>query len=329
MPSANLHTYSRAKSGERRLSHRRGGSSPSPRRAHAPSNRTYTDRLSLPRNDSIDSCSVYSRDADVRYNLEQDAFSLKDTYGLVTRKTPSSIDLNSKRLPTPLNSPSSILDEDKFFPFGPDRNSLQSHFSAWTTETSESPYLPEIPEQSHFSPFNVDLDAISPCSMTSASTFNSERPHSPGQLKLDANHPSLGSQASFDRSLSYQELSGRSRVPSHFSNHQSKFKEPNCFIEKRLDTGTITSPSITTRRRYYEEEISPCSSPPPPFRIPTYRSHSFSKASDDYEQNNNNEPTFSTPRTGCSEKVQSMMQELIDEMSYLANMIRDGGTEAY
>lgn len=77
-------------------------------------------------------------------------------------------------------------------------------------------------------------------------------------------------------------------------------------------------------------------SPPPTFRIPSYDTYSFLYNEDEHEmyQKSGRDHSLSAPRTACTEngqsstgQVQNMVQELIDEMSYLANMIRDTGTE--
>lgn len=93
----------------------------------------------------------------------------------------STLDLNGKRLPTLPNSPSSVLDEElqrigvfKSPMF--DMDALHSHFSTSTvasTNYSPDPFLQ--PNVSHFSECSTDTDAaVSPSSMTSSSTFNND-----------------------------------------------------------------------------------------------------------------------------------------------------------
>lgn len=90
---------------------------------------------------------------------------------------PSPVDLYSKRLPTLPNSPSSVLDEfaspiaveQKHL----DLNLLQSHFSQTTVGSpNQSPNSFLYPSESRFSECSTDTDMVSPCSMTSFSTFN-------------------------------------------------------------------------------------------------------------------------------------------------------------
>ena len=96
--------------------------------------------------------------------------------------TPKPSNPKEKRLPTLPNSPSSVMDEELHNldarEKALDMEMLCSHFSDITTtdgsNASESPC-----ENSRFSEWGTDSDAISPDSMTSSSTFNPENYPSP------------------------------------------------------------------------------------------------------------------------------------------------------
>lgn len=92
--------------------------------------------------------------------------------------TPTGPDLHEKRLPTLPNTPSSVMDEavraidekDKAL----DAEVLRSHFSSLTTTTADDTHSRFVPERSRFSEWSTDTEAedTSPESMMSASTFN-------------------------------------------------------------------------------------------------------------------------------------------------------------
>lgn len=303
---------------------KRGDSTPTPRGPPVPPKPINMNHLAPLRNDSIDSSSVYSRELDAAAKL-----------GAKNNATPSPVDLNSKRLPTLPNTPSSVYEE--FAPFnydGPDPEVLQSHFSDWTTQPlSLSPYLPEIQERSRFSQLSAESDAISPSSMTSASTLGTERPHSRG---ADGSRSSTYLALSYQNDIDLSAHDGPLRPLSSY--HEQNLPVPDPYVERQPSPDVITPPMITGRRRYYQKDISPMSSPSPPptFRIPSYDTYSFLYNEDEHEmyQKSGRDHSLSAPRTACTEngqsstgQVQNMVQELIDEMSYLANMIRDTGTE--
>ena len=107
--------------------------------------------------------------------------------------TPKPPNPKEKRLPTLPNSPSSVMDEElrdlDARERALDMEMLCSHFSAITTtegsNASDSPC-----ERSRFSEWSTDSDAISPESMTSSSTFNPENYPSPASNFSDAERPS-------------------------------------------------------------------------------------------------------------------------------------------
>lgn len=92
--------------------------------------------------------------------------------------TPTGPDLHEKRLPTLPNTPSSVMDEavraidekDKAL----DVEVLRSHFSSLTTTTADDTHSRIVPERSRFSEWSTDTEAedISPESMISGLSFN-------------------------------------------------------------------------------------------------------------------------------------------------------------
>lgn len=99
--------------------------------------------------------------------------------------TPTPFTFKDKRLPTLPNTPSSVMDEaledldarEKAL----DAENLGSHFSDFSaTDESSGSHSPPV-ERSHFSEWSTDTEQIPTESMVSASTFNNiaERPPSP------------------------------------------------------------------------------------------------------------------------------------------------------
>lgn len=92
--------------------------------------------------------------------------------------TPTGPDLHEKRLPSLPNTPSSVMDEavraidekDKAM----DADVLRSHFSSLTTTTADDTHSRFVPERSHFSEWSMDTAAEDAASESriSASTFN-------------------------------------------------------------------------------------------------------------------------------------------------------------
>lgn len=92
----------------------------------------------------------------------------------LTYERSSPVDLHSKRLPTLPNSPSSVMEEELRRINGPrlDFDYLNSHFSQSTAASPDS-FL-QRGGASRFSEWSTDGSAASPSSMTSASTFNND-----------------------------------------------------------------------------------------------------------------------------------------------------------
>ncbi|EGE85937.1 hypothetical protein BDDG_08882 [Blastomyces dermatitidis ATCC 18188] len=97
-------------------------------------------------------------------------------------ETSSPLGLNGKRLPSLPHSPTSAIDaefhsaETAHLSLG-DEEYLQSHFSDFTADSPDNSYSPDSflqPGGSRFSEYSTDTDNASPCSMTSASTFNND-----------------------------------------------------------------------------------------------------------------------------------------------------------
>ncbi|OJD18493.1 hypothetical protein AJ78_01482 [Emergomyces pasteurianus Ep9510] len=111
----------------------------------------------------------------------------QSTSVLSAPETASPLDLYGKRLPSLPHSPSSVVDsglhslETAHRSLGEDEY-LQSHFSDFTAESPDNSYSRDSflrPTGSRFSEYSTDTDNASPCSMTSASTFNNDNTFSP------------------------------------------------------------------------------------------------------------------------------------------------------
>ncbi|OJJ34856.1 hypothetical protein ASPWEDRAFT_27549 [Aspergillus wentii DTO 134E9] len=98
--------------------------------------------------------------------------------------TPTPFTVGEKRLPTLPNTPSSVMDEAlrdlDAREEALDMEVLASHFSDFSA-TDESTDENSLYEKSHFSEWSTDNDAISPESMVSASTFNFEFEQEPAE----------------------------------------------------------------------------------------------------------------------------------------------------
>ncbi|EFR04174.1 hypothetical protein MGYG_07181 [Nannizzia gypsea CBS 118893] len=214
----------------------------------------------------------------------------------------SPIDLYSKRLPTLPNSPSSVLDEtftstwastSSYQPL--DLNHLQSHFSKSTVDSS-SPSLtpspqesPVLPGGSRFSDCSTDTEIISPCSMTSSSTFNNDS-NSPANYSFSAS-TSLDSNLSDicqDPSQNYLDAFGLSNL--HIGQDGTKDAEPAF--------------SWMTSDPFSDENISLCGKTDGSSVTINAKTQGYSSNGDQAEAT-----------------INSMMQELIDDMGYLGDMI--------
>ncbi|EZF27581.1 hypothetical protein H112_00501 [Trichophyton rubrum D6] len=214
----------------------------------------------------------------------------------------SPIDLYSKRLPTLPNSPSSVLDETfnstwtstpSYQPL--DFNHLQSHFSKSTVDSS-SPSLtpsphesPLLPSGSRFSDCSTDTEIISPCSMTSSSTFNNDS-NSPANYSISAS-TSLDSNLSDicqDSKQNYLDVFGLSNL--HIGQDEAKNAEPAF--------------SWMTSDPFSDEKISLCGKTDASSVTINAKTQGYSSNSEQAEATINN-----------------MMQELIEDMGYLGDMI--------
>lgn len=103
--------------------------------------------------------------------------------------TPKGRNIHEKRLPTLPNTPSSVMDEAVHAMDETDKamnaQVLHSHFSSLTTTANESIHSRFVPERSRFSEWSTDTEAeteaedISSESMISTSTFNQDTTDSP------------------------------------------------------------------------------------------------------------------------------------------------------
>ncbi|KAF3481128.1 uncharacterized protein GIQ15_03887 [Arthroderma uncinatum] len=213
---------------------------------------------------------------------------------------PSPTDLYSKRLPTLPNSPSSVLDESygsmwtsNYPPL--DLEHLHSHFSKSTV--ASRPDSPLLPGGSRFSECSTDTEIVSPCSMTSSSTFNNET-NSPDNYNfststsLDSNLSSIGSEHNKDEPIS--------------KNYTDCFGISDLHIDHQSIDGVKDEPPFSwmTSDPFSDENPSRVASGKSSFAVLSPRTQGFN--------HNEDHPDVT---------IHNMMQELIDEMSYLGDMI--------
>ncbi|KAL1953235.1 hypothetical protein VTO42DRAFT_3377 [Malbranchea cinnamomea] len=327
-----------------------GDSTPKPQGPPVPPRINNTRRLTVSRNDVVNPAFVYPHEPEVVPNQDRETTTYLVTCKLdIGRNTPPSpVDLNSKRLPTLPNSPSSALEEElaSYNHTGPDLNVLRSHFSVSTAESTDlvSNFFP-VHGRSHFSDLTIDSQAISPSSMTSASTFNSDSSNSKKRHELPvvspvtdaipSNNPPARGPIALEREQSWQiNLSNHDSLLSSCSSHHERgLGVSGLYIAKQTDQNFPQS--TTTQQQNDDRNASRSSSSPPTLRSPSRRASSSSHSRGGQGIPKERNSSFVAPRSACRDEyqssignVQSMMQELIDEMSYLANMIQERGTDA-
>ncbi|PGH12047.1 hypothetical protein AJ80_06866 [Polytolypa hystricis UAMH7299] len=240
------------------------------------------------------------------------------------------LDLFGKRLPTLPNSPSSVLDEElramdalnQPYP----EEALQSHFSEFSDTASEmsgsySSYL--LPSGSRFSEYSTDAEMHSPSSMTSASTFNNDS-------------ACTDQFTGFDFAMS--QTSASPTIVSGLDNPGKKSDETCRPSTKTSDLG-ISGLCIAKKSRAGSDNSSRAGEPR---KFPTSWEGLVIRG-DDYSsgnpleldesalttpranQSNTNNYTLPDPLPEQSIQLQTTMQELMDELSYLGSMIEAKG----
>jgi hypothetical protein len=266
------------------------------------------------------------------------------------------VDLNSKRLPTLPNSPSSVLEEELATnqAYQPDLDPLMSHFSESTTKSPVvfSPGVEGYADPSRFSEWTQGSDATSPSSMTSASTVNNDY----GLESVYAPNPKQEPVAAGPSiQISSPNRESRTAIPvfeleapvppaSITSDHGLQVsglyitKDPNMAGHHEPPRSNPGDDSSVYSSMYSTPRSTPSPAPPPalpPRKSSLQASHVTHGLT--YRSENS-----STPLAGFHDQmgvdwcqspnktadVHTMLQDLIDEMSYLGSYIQDGNTAA-
>ncbi|GAD98866.1 hypothetical protein ANI_1_1902014 [Paecilomyces variotii No. 5] len=148
---------------------------------------------------------VELEDTSCRYDSPLSASTGRTPRASEETPTPRAYHPDEKRLPTLPNSPSSVMDEAlnalDSENAALDMDMLQSHFSDWTS--ADESCTEDLPERSRFSAWSTDdeTEMVSPASMISSSTFNNDRRNSP-------TFDSVSSGLSVSNSRSYASFQG-------------------------------------------------------------------------------------------------------------------------
>lgn len=271
----------------------------------------------------------------------KDAVSSTGT-GSAGMTTPTGPDLHEKRLPSLPNTPSSVMDEavraidekDKAL----DAEVLRSHFSSLTTTTADDTHSRFVPERSRFSEWSTDTEAedAAPESRMPASTFNNgnnnespapEEWRTPDLSQTDASNtdpntphltvhskPSSPNSAAGDippwnMNMSLPELTVSLSSPhgSGLGIEQMDEVESNPKRHAALFSALESMESLSRTR-------SPDGSPlllPQMRGSNTERGETDARGADTRSRNSN-----------ASFRGKATMQEMLDELSYLKNMIQ-------
>ncbi|KAK2813737.1 hypothetical protein FQN50_000135 [Emmonsiellopsis sp. PD_5] len=292
------------------------------------------------------------------------------------------LDLHGKRLPTLPNSPSSVLDAELFAmdqenPCGTSEEEyFQSHFSDFTAESPDDSYSPESflqPGCSRFSECSTDTDNVSPCSMTSASTFNNSTTFSPisnedsealetALAKQARPTPSLFGSISDDRSsesnIYIEDDNGNrsanttdystdidisalyiSKTPHQKQDYHQQQQQQQQHLDSTIETTTNQSPKRSNNNNNNNKYTSS-----PAWTNLILKHNNYAPDTNSLVMDDNSD--LPTPRakppsshhhccrpgtggTDSSSNVQSTMQELMDELSYLGDMIEENAATAF
>lgn len=254
--------------------------------------------------------------------------------------TPTGPDPQEKRLPSLPNTPSSVMDEavraiderDKEM----DAQVPRSHFSSMTTTTDEST-LSRVPEQSRFSEWSTDTETedTSPESMVSTSTFNgpNESPapeewrtpdlaqHNDAATNTDPNTPHLtvhskpSSPNSASDDVPTWNLNNLPQLTvSMSSSHGSGLGiEPMEDVESNPKRHAALFSAIESM-----QALSLSRSPDgSPIILPEMQGPENEPNDDDRRRKN-----VRSQHSNASLRGNPTMQEMLDELSYLKNMIQ-------
>ncbi|OAX79675.1 hypothetical protein ACJ72_06005 [Emergomyces africanus] len=297
------------------------------------------------------------------------------TSALSAPESASLLDLYGKSLPSVPRSPFSDLDSvihplEAAHPSLNDEEYLQSHFSDFTADSPDNSYSPDSffqPTGSRFSEYSTDTDNASPCSLTSASTFNNDNTFSPTTDE--------GNEVGFEQALAdpsapnsflLDMASNPSPQPNLYVNnmHQHRQSKSSGYCPGDLGISALyisKSPSNEANQSSREsgEDIkhnwkSNDAHPATPSWTNLILKHSnFTPSTNSFVMEDNSE--LRTPRanptthpdllneghkrvsntSGGDERqppnvyVESTMQDLMNELSYLGEMIVDNSVKGY
>ncbi|KAM5436284.1 hypothetical protein MferCBS31731_005977 [Microsporum ferrugineum] len=234
----------------------------------------------------------YDVNEDIRTSAHSSTVEVPCKLDVHELEATSPIDLYSKRLPTLPNSPSSVMDEtissmwsSSYQPL--DLDHLHSHFSKSTVDSSTQ--SPPLPGGSRFSDCSTDTEVVSPCSMTSSSTLNNEGT-SPANYRFSAS-------TSLDSSLCDIDRAAKTEPASH------SYLDSFGISDLHVDQGGIkdAEPSFSwmTSDPFSDEKFSLGVTGESSVALDT-KAQGFSSSED---------------------QINTMMQELIDDLGYLGGMI--------
>lgn len=249
--------------------------------------------------------------------------------------TPKPFKSKEKRLPTLPNSPSSVMDEALRDLDAQERaldmEMLCSHFSGITTTDGSNSNSPV--EISRFSEWSTDSDAVSPDSMTSSSTFNPECYPSATYNDTESERLSRTPVPSDCNDPRSPHLSANSpSSPISVVGHPSPIRQSLPHINITESSSQLDIPEIyiddpdhveSNPKRHAAffggmDSISALGLVPTPdphtATFPDDLKHDLELSSGDNERSNSQLYRQSAP-----------MQEMLDELSYLKNIIESGG----
>ncbi|CBF88554.1 hypothetical protein AN0904.2 [Aspergillus nidulans FGSC A4] len=248
--------------------------------------------------------------------------------------TPTPVAVMNKRLPTLPNSPSSVMDEalrdldEKERAL--DMEALASHFSTFTEPDSVDGDGPC--EKSRFSEWSTDTDMVSPESVTSCLTFNEKE----GSLNVPAIGLSELSDASTDNAPSdpnTPHLTVGSKSPAHHED-SPRMELPVPRLTIALSPSDLNIPGLCID----EEDEELLESNPKRHAAffgamelkglgltsPPATTLHFPEGVQDASPDRNITPTNDPSRYSVLLSQSATMKEMIDELSYLKNMIQSG-----
>lgn len=280
----------------------------------------------------------------------KDALTLASGHDLAT---PKGRDIHEKRLPTLPNTPSSVMDEAVHAMDETDKamnaQVLRSHFSSLTTTADESIHSRFIPEHSRFSEWSTDTETEieaednSPESMISTSTFNQVVTDSPAVDDWRTPELSQANDAATttDPNTPHLTVNSKPSSPNSASGDIPPWNMSALNISLPQLTVSLSSPGLPTGLgidQMDEVESNPKRHAALFSALESMESLSLSRSPDgspmllpemqrrsDAERSEADEDVYRRVLSRASEasfRGNSTMQEIMDELSYLKNMIQ-------